>query len=69
MVKKSAILLISLYQKVSKHLPANCRFEPTCSEYAKQAIDKHGFIKGSALGIKRISKCHPWNSGGYDPVP
>tara|TARA_A100001234_G_scaffold3000_1_gene2412 strand:+ start:1647 stop:1802 length:156 start_codon:yes stop_codon:yes gene_type:complete len=49
-------------------LPSSCRFTPTCSEYTKQAITKHGIIKGTFLGIKRISKCHPWGKSGYDPV-
>lgn len=46
-----------------------CRFHPTCSEYAEQAIRKYGFFKGSWLGAKRIGRCHPWNPGGFDPVP
>ena len=46
-----------------------CRFTPTCSEYAKQSIQKYGFIRGVFLGIKRISKCHPGGEYGYDPVP
>ena len=53
----------------SKLTPSVCRFSPTCSEYTKQAIEKYGVIKGIWLGIKRISKCHPGNPGGYDPVP
>ncbi len=46
-----------------------CRFTPTCSEYTYQAIDRYGIIYGSLLGLKRILRCHPWNTGGYDPVP
>ncbi len=46
-----------------------CRFTPTCSQYAFQAIDKYGLIKGSWLALKRLGKCHPWHPGGYDPVP
>ena len=68
-MKKILILLINLYQKISKHTPSRCRFYPTCSEYTKQAIEKYGIFKGSWLGIKRICKCHPLNEGGYDPVP
>ena len=69
MLKKFLIKLISLYQKISMLKPPVCRFYPTCSEYTKQAIIKYGIIKGLWLGIKRISKCHPLNPGGYDPLP
>jgi len=54
---------------LSPALGRSCRFEPTCSCYTHQAIEKHGAIKGAWLGIKRIGKCHPWHEGGYDPVP
>ena len=68
-IKKLFILPIILYQRLlSPMLPSSCRFTPTCSEYTKQAIIKHGIIKGAFLGIKRISKCHPWGKSGYDPV-
>ncbi len=50
-------------------LPKSCRFVPTCSDYTIEAIKKHGPLKGVWLGIKRISKCHPWGGQGYDPVP
>jgi putative membrane protein insertion efficiency factor len=65
------ISLITLYQKTGKFLGLSsvCRFMPTCSEYAKQAIVRHGIIRGTVLGLKRIFRCHPWNSGGLDPVP
>lgn len=46
-----------------------CRFHPTCSQYATEAIDKHGSLKGSWMAMKRIGKCHPFHKGGYDPVP
>ena len=48
---------------------ANCRFEPSCSEYALQALACHGALSGSALSARRILRCHPWNEGGFDPVP
>jgi len=61
---------IRLYQKlISPLFPPSCRFSPTCSEYAVQAIQKHGVVRGGWLAIKRVARCHPWNPGGYDPVP
>ena len=54
---------------VSPLLPAACRFHPTCSEYAAQAVEIHGAIKGSALAAHRLLRCNPWNAGGFDPVP
>lgn len=69
MLKKLLITLINIYQFFSKYKPPVCRFYPTCSEYTKQAVIKYGIIKGSWLGIKRILRCHPFNDGGYDPVP
>lgn len=68
-MKKIVLFLISVYQKISKYTPASCRFTPTCSEYTRQAIVKYGVLKGTWLGLKRVSKCHPWHDGGYDPVP
>lgn len=68
-MKKIVLFLINIYQKISKLTPPRCRFYPTCSEYAKQAIIKYGLFKGGFLAIKRIIKCHPLNDGGYDPVP
>lgn len=64
------LLIIMVYQKViSPILPPRCRYSPTCSEYGKQAIIKHGPFKGGLLSIKRISKCHPWGGSGEDLVP
>ena len=69
-MKKIIILLIGFYQKyISPLKPATCRFYPTCSEYAAQALEKHGLLKGLWLSMRRISRCHPFNLGGYDPLP
>jgi len=68
----SAILvtLIRAYQYLFRpFLGANCRFAPTCSEYALEAIVKHGAAKGTLLAVRRVLRCHPYHSGGYDPVP
>ena len=64
------ILLIRGYQLIiSPMLGSNCRFMPTCSEYALESLKTYGLIKGTYLTIKRIGKCHPWGSNGYDPIP
>ncbi len=64
------VLPIKFYRYViSPYTPSSCRHVPTCSEYAVQAVEKHGIAKGFVLGIKRLSKCHPWGTTGYDPVP
>ncbi len=69
-MKSIAILLIRFYQgAISPHLPAACRYQPTCSQYAIEAIGKYGFFKGGFLALKRICRCHPWGGSGYDPVP
>ena len=63
-------LPIVFYQRfVSPFTPPTCRFTPTCSEYARQAIAKHGPLKGAWLALRRILRCHPWGGSGYDPVP
>jgi putative membrane protein insertion efficiency factor len=63
------IAIIRLYQILSSPLPPSCRFIPSCSHYAIEAIEKHGFLKGTYLSIRRIFRCHPFSPGGYDPVP
>ncbi len=64
------LIIIRAYQLIiSPILGGNCRFLPTCSEYAKQSLKSHGLIKGSILTLKRVGKCHPWGGQGYDPVP
>ncbi|MBQ2809962.1 MAG: membrane protein insertion efficiency factor YidD [Clostridia bacterium] len=69
-MKKILKFFINLYRKlISPLLPNACRFTPTCSEYALEALDKHGAIKGSLLAIWRILRCNPFCRGGYDPVP
>ena len=64
------VFLIKLYQKIiSPTLGVNCRFNPTCSNYAIESLKKHGIFKGLYYSIIRISKCHPWGKSGDDPVP
>ena len=69
----AALLLqaaIRAYQLVlSPILPPSCRYEPTCSEYALEAIRRHGAWRGAGLALRRVARCHPWQPGGFDPVP
>ncbi|ASK36543.1 membrane protein insertion efficiency factor YidD [Alcanivorax sp. N3-2A] len=61
---------LRFYQAVLSPWVGNqCRFYPTCSEYARQAVETHGSLRGSALAVQRLCKCHPWHAGGFDPVP
>ena len=69
-MKKILMGIIRFYQKaISPLFPPTCRFYPTCSQYAFEAISVHGALKGSYLAIRRILKCHPFHKGGIDPVP
>jgi hypothetical protein len=69
-MKRLVALVIRAYQVgISPFLGASCRFHPTCSEYARQAILKHGLVIGGFLAARRLGRCHPWHPGGLDPVP
>ena len=69
-MNKLLIFAVRIYRlAISPFLGRSCRFHPSCSEYAIEALEKHGGIRGSWLAARRISRCHPWHPGGYDPVP
>jgi len=69
-MKQIFLFLIKGYQNyISPLTPSTCRYEPTCSHYTVEALNKHGLLKGSWLGIKRILSCNPFGGSGYDPVP
>ncbi len=69
-MKKIILQMIRFYQRyISPMSPPSCRFYPTCSQYAIEAVEEHGASKGSYLAIRRILKCHPLHKGGFDPVP
>jgi putative membrane protein insertion efficiency factor len=68
--RRLALLAIKVYRdRVSPALPPTCRFWPSCSEYAYEAVEKYGLLRGGWLAVKRLLRCHPFNPGGYDPVP
>jgi len=68
--RRIVMLPIRGYQKfISPALPPSCRFSPSCSQYALEAVSKYGALKGIWLGLRRLIRCHPFNPGGYDPVP
>lgn len=69
-MKKVLLAVFRFYQRaISPLFPPRCRYIPTCSEYAVQAVEKYGAAKGSWLALKRFLRCHPFHKGGYDPVP
>jgi putative membrane protein insertion efficiency factor len=63
------MLPIRAWRLLSVHLPPRCRFHPSCSQYALEALTLHGARRGSWLAIRRVGRCHPWHDGGLDPVP
>jgi hypothetical protein len=70
MVTRALLLMIRIYQQaVSPYLPPSCRYTPTCSEYAAEALRNHGAGRGSWLALRRLLRCHPWGGTGHDPVP
>lgn len=69
-MKQILLILVKIYQRIiSPMFPPSCRFTPSCSQYSYEAISQYGVLKGLWLSVKRIGRCNPWNSGGYDPIP
>lgn len=68
--QKSVLVMLRFYKRqISPALPPCCRYFPTCSEYAMQAVEKYGAVKGGWLALRRVARCNPFHEGGYDPVP
>ena len=68
--RRIALFFLRFYKRlISPLLPPMCRFEPTCSVYTMQAVEKYGALRGTWLGVRRLARCHPFNPGGWDPVP
>ena len=69
-MRKLALIPIRIYRyAISPMMASHCRFYPSCSCYAQEAIERHGLLRGGWLSLSRLGRCHPWNPGGYDPVP
>ncbi len=69
-VARVAVAVLRFYKTaISPLLPRACRYEPTCSVYAREAIERHGFSRGALLALRRLARCHPFRAGGFDPVP
>ncbi|MGI6654926.1 MAG: membrane protein insertion efficiency factor YidD [Christensenellales bacterium] len=69
-MKRTLLWLIRFYRRaISPHLPATCRYTPTCSQYALDAVEQYGWAHGGRMAFKRILRCNPFHQGGYDPVP
>lgn len=69
-MRQIVLLFIKAYRLIlSPFLGQHCRYTPTCSEYALESVERYGAVYGSWLAVKRLSRCHPWHTGGYDPVP
>ncbi len=68
-VGRGLVALVKGYRKLPRVRPPVCRFDPTCSGYAVEAIERHGALRGTWLAFKRVGKCHPWGPTGWDPVP
>ncbi|MBI4220403.1 MAG: membrane protein insertion efficiency factor YidD [Chloroflexi bacterium] len=69
-MKRLLITLLRIYKRaVSPYWPGVCRYHPSCSEYAQDAIETHGALRGALLAVRRLARCGPWGAGGYDPVP
>jgi putative membrane protein insertion efficiency factor len=66
---RAMVRTINLYQRLSVHRPSPCRYVPSCSTYAVEAIETHGAFRGGWLALRRIARCQPWGGHGYDPVP
>ena len=70
MIKRALLAIIRFYSRaISPALPPRCRFYPTCSAYAAEAVERHGAARGTWLAVRRLVKCAPWHPGGFDPVP